>query len=489
MRLSNAATRAADWIQGALSSRWLLWTVIALFAIVSSWIAVTGASGFLYDEAYHFGIVQVYTHQWSPFIAQGDHYAELGDISRYGSYLYHYLASMPVRFVSWIGGDIRAQLVTARLFSVACMTAALPVFWLLLREIGSSRAVSSLSVLLYTAIPIVPALASTVNYDNLMILLTAAFLLVSVRIYRAETISLAAIASVIALGCLGSITKYTFLPIFGGAGIVLVIALVIRVRRHKVTIAWKERTASFWLWGVLAVIGLGLVVERYVVNLIAYHSLQPDCRVLHSTSFCLQYGVWKRNYDLAATAPHIPVGPGSVIAFFFRHWIPGNLSSLQYVGLFQFSSGGGASTAAVLTIGAAISVALIVISSGWLAKKRGLAVIGAGAALYVLSLLAVNLRDYFKTGQPVGVQGRYLLPFAPVVIALTGMAIGHIYDRLYARATIPKALTVLLVLLCATQGGGPITYFGFATDNWWSVTGWPLSVNHALTWLSNKLMI
>lgn len=489
MHTVRPAERAASWVLRAVGSRWFLWLVVGLFASASAWIALTGAQDFLYDESYHFGIVQVYTHQWTPFIHQGTSYAQFGDITRFGSYLYHYLVSFPVRAVGGLGGGLRAQLVMARLCSVAFMSGSLPLYWLLVRELGASRAVAGVSVALFTSVPIVPALAATVNYDNLVMLLTPAFLLVAVRLYRASTIRLSQVWALLALGAFASLTKYTFLPIFVGAVVVLVGGFVVRRRRGAVTVDWRTRGTRFWIWGVLALTGIALFVERYVVNVVLYHSLQPDCSAVHPTSMCMEYPLWARNYTLAQSAPHIQFGVGSLASYFFLQWIPTNFWSLQFVGTSARATMGSPMTAMVLKGGTVLAVAFIVLCIGWIAKRPGIAVVAGAAALYVASLLVVNIRDYYATGQPVGVQGRYLLPFAPIVIALAGMSLARIVDRLYEHSVVPKALIVVFLFLCTTQGGGAFTFFAFSGDDWWALTRWPLRLNHAVRLLAKKLLI
>ncbi len=81
-----------------------------------------------------------------------------------------------------------STLVTARLFSVVFVSGSLPLYWMLVREIGASGAVPGTSIALFTAVPIVPALAATVNYDTLMILVTPPLLLVALRVYKSRCI-------------------------------------------------------------------------------------------------------------------------------------------------------------------------------------------------------------------------------------------------------------------------------------------------------------
>ncbi len=52
-----------------------------------AWIAVSAIYPMLFDEEYHLGIIEIYSHQLSPFITvQPPEAAFHGDITRYGSY-------------------------------------------------------------------------------------------------------------------------------------------------------------------------------------------------------------------------------------------------------------------------------------------------------------------------------------------------------------------------------------------------------------------
>ncbi|WP_243063497.1 DUF2142 domain-containing protein [Humibacter sp. RRB41] len=485
----SSVDRGALAVQKALASWWCFGVILGVFALGSTWLAITGADHFLYDEDYHFGIVQVYTHQWLPFIHQGNRFEGLGDIGRTGSYLYHYLVSFPVRLVEAFGGNDRAQLVSARLCSVVFFSASFVWFRLLLRELGASRALTNVALAVFAAIPIASAVAATVNYDSLTILFTAIFLWQAVRIWKAPDLRFPELLLLAAVGCFGSLTKYTFLPVFAATAVLLAIVLIVRACRGQTKFTWGYGTWRFFAWGAAALIGVGLFVERYVVNLIVYRSLQPDCGKLHPVSFCLTYGPWARNYTLAEQFVGAAPTPGRVVYFFFQQWIPGLLWSSRYVGTNTHATIGAASTATIIDVGVALGAFLIVVGIGWLLARRGMVVPFVAVLAYMIALFAVNLGDFDKTDQPIGVQGRYLLPLAPILIAAAGMVLARFFDSMYLRAAIAKVLVVVAIAIAMTQGGGVLTYFAAASDDWYAVTGWPMRVNHALTWIANKLLI
>ncbi|WP_168203912.1 DUF2142 domain-containing protein [Humibacter ginsenosidimutans] len=486
---TTAVDRASTAVQRALASWWCFGIIVGVFALSATLLAVAGADHFLYDEDYHFGIVQVYTHQWLPFIDQGNKYKGLGDISRTGSYLYHYIVSFPVRLVQALGGDARAQLVVARLCSVAFLSASFIWFRSLIIELGASKAIANVSLAVFAAVPITSAVAATVNYDSLTILFTALFLWQAVRIWKAAELRFPDLLAIAAVGCFGSLTKYTFLPVFVGTAVLLLIVLIIRTRRRTVRFSWGYGTPRFWIWGAAALIGVALFVERYVVNLLLFRSPQPDCAKLHPVSFCLSYGPWGRNYALEHQFSGASPSPGRVLYYLFQDWIPGNLWSLRYVGTSTHATLGSAATAALIDLAAAITIFLLAIGIGWLLRRRGMLVPFVAVAVYVAALFAVNLSDFDKMNVPVGVQGRYLLPFLPLAICCAGMVLARALDALYARPATLKVIVVIALVIAMTQGAGALTYFASADDAWYAAGGPLVDFTRFLHAVANKLLI
>ena len=87
-------------ISRILASRGLFLFTLCYFVIQSVWIALSAVYPQAFDEEFHFGIIKVYSHHWSPFLTKqpvgGNPY---GALARDPSYLYHYLMSFPYRFI------------------------------------------------------------------------------------------------------------------------------------------------------------------------------------------------------------------------------------------------------------------------------------------------------------------------------------------------------------------------------------------------------
>ena len=65
--------------------------VLVFFVFESVWIGFSAAYPQAFDENFHFGLIQVYSHHWLPFLSgQPSNANAYGAVARDPSYLYHY---------------------------------------------------------------------------------------------------------------------------------------------------------------------------------------------------------------------------------------------------------------------------------------------------------------------------------------------------------------------------------------------------------------
>ena len=84
--------KIAQTIYRILRSKKIFYIIIGILVINAAWFALTAQYPMAFDENYHFGIIQIYSHQWAPFITNMPaNSGAFGDLTRYDSYLYHYL--------------------------------------------------------------------------------------------------------------------------------------------------------------------------------------------------------------------------------------------------------------------------------------------------------------------------------------------------------------------------------------------------------------
>jgi hypothetical protein len=317
-------------------------------------------------------------------------------------------------------------------------------------------------------LPIVPFLAATVNYDNLLFPLTALALLLGLRLAErlkgSRTFDLKTALQLIAVCCLASLVQYSFLPIF--VGIVLFFGgYLLRIsRRGKPRILFQVSKIGGILVIVFALLGTGLFVERYGYNTLRYHTPLPQCNKVLSVEACSAYLPWQRNYQLAQTnVSHRSLWQ---MARFDRAWV-----HMLAGGVFTVvATQGGAPQPAIPYV---MVSGLIIIAIGtlfallfwrrWLMHKVPLILLATVTACYLGALWLQNYADFSHLGLPIGVQARYLVPVLPLllIVPCMGFTLAFRERQHLSFAVASMAMLVLLV------GGGVMTYVARSNTNWY----------------------
>ncbi len=283
-----------------------------------------------------------------------------------------------------------------RMLSVL-MLAPLPLLaFACVRRIGGTAAAGVAAAAFPIAIPQLANIASSVNNDNLLTLLIGVATVLAVYVVTGDT----SWRTAVLLGVVGALALLTkslslFVPLW--------FALVYAV-------AWlRARDAGVLLRGAVAV-GLPVLISApwYIRNLTKYGSLQPQgitpARSPNQpdTPFTLADKGWDWLTDYA------------VPRFSSRFWV--ELSVRRELPTAQWiQSWTNVATALVLLA----LVAGLVVS----ARNRQLlpvtAALLAPFAALVLQVFAITWREYARSGEPRGLQGRY---FFPGVVALAALA-------------------------------------------------------------------
>ncbi len=160
---------------------------LVLFFIQAVWLALTAVYPLPFDEYYHFGLTKLYASQWLPFIqSQPPEVSLYGDITRDPSYMYHYLMSFPYRLFDMFTDSQMVLVIALRLINIAFVVWAIILFRRLLITWNISRAKIHLVIAIFVVTPIVPLLAAHNNYDNLLLVVCAYFLLQFTKIYKSK---------------------------------------------------------------------------------------------------------------------------------------------------------------------------------------------------------------------------------------------------------------------------------------------------------------
>ncbi|HUB93239.1 MAG TPA: hypothetical protein VMB52_01935 [Verrucomicrobiae bacterium] len=474
LKFTGACVRTERFLASSLAWR----TVLGLFLLQATWLALSSAYPMAFDEQYHFGLIQLHAGQWLPFFTSQPPTGTYGAAVRDPSYLYHWLMSFPYRVIELFTHDQTIQIILLRLINVALFAYALILYRRLLRRLGLSAALTNVALLIFTLIPVVPLLAATINYDNLLMVVVPWSMLLTLDItesFYARHIPLGRLSVLADVLLLGGLVKYPFLPVL----VVATLFLFWQAWRQKLFTgkiwhtAWRSiRERAVWCQIVLAVLFVlssGLFAERYAVNVVRYHTPVPQCNQVISQDLCLEYGPWARDSlymagKAASFRPDVITYAGSWLygmwyrLFFAIGPAPAyhNSPPLLIIGR--------------MSIGLAVLLGLgIVLRARWLFSGHPervllvLVMLGYGAALF-----ADDYSEYVRTAVAVAINGRYWIPFIPFYFVLGGLAWSNILKHVPTGKIAIAALVSAVFLL---QGGGTMSYIVRSDDSWY----WPNS--------------
>jgi hypothetical protein len=485
-------------IYQTLNSKKFFWIIVGLLILQAIWFALSAQYPMAFDENYHFGLIQIYSHQLTPFITKAPaNAAVFGDVTRYDSYLYHYLMSFPYRLITVFTSNQVLQIIILRFMNIGLFVGGMLLFRRLLRRVKISERLTNLSMLVLVLIPVVPFLAATISYDNLIFLLVPLIAILALNcrdgIVNHKKIPAPSLIFLLVVGMLGSLVKYPFLPIFVAAIIYL---LVVFIRSSGKKELLKTITASFikskhWLQAILIIsliVSGGLFIERYGVNLVQYHSIEPDCGKINSLSYCIQYGPWARNYNHSVVVAATNPDPDPSIWLFAPYWLGSMMYRLffainyNYVSAFPLPM-----PIAIFSIISIIGI--IACCAFWkriIRFDRRLLLFGAIIVVYILGLIYINFSEYLQYRAMVAVNGRYLVIVLPLVFALVGIAFKYLFRK---RSQLFFVIFSIITILLMLQGGGALTYLLRSDSTWYWQNKTLINFNLTLKNITSSLII
>lgn len=474
--------------------------ILGLFVFETLWIALTGLYPMAFDEDFHLGIIRLYAHHISPFwSSQPETTNTFGAVFRDPSYLYHYLMSFPYRLISLFTNDQTIQVILLRMINIGLFAWGLTIYRKVLAFTGASKSLINSTLLIFILIPVIPLLAAQINYDNLLFPMSGLALLLSLkfslRLRTSKQIKIEEILSLASIVLLASLVKYAFLPIL----LAIVIFVLFQLKNNftkwselqKVFInSWSSRNVfRSWLLIIGLVISIGLFSQRYIVNTYLYHTPIPDCSKVLNVEACSDYGPWIRDYTLKQVNLH----SSNNVAAFSENWLYG-----MWLRLFfsvdgpstQFETRGALLFPAVISIVVSVTGAILLIKYSRSIKRifdqDAIRLFTLVSAVYVFVLWFDQFSAYRRTGQPVAINGRYLLPVLLPLMMLVALAFGRLLKNNNKMKTIFVSVTILLMF----WGGGAMTYIIRSNDDgsWWWHNSYVRSINHAVKSVLHPVM-
>lgn len=465
-----------DKIAAILGSRRFYWAVIIFFVLEALWVALSANYPMAFDEDFHFGVIHIYGQQWSPFLTdQPDGANKFGALATDPSYLYHYLMSFPYRLMAAITSNQTAQVIFLRLINIAFLTAGILLFRKVLSRAGSSRLLINVATLIFVLIPTVPLLAGQINYDNLFVLALAGVCWLAVCItedVRAGKANVLTMLWLVALVALTSLVKYAFLPMALAVCGYLMVLIGAKIRRQpreflaqiKASYRGISKGVKIAMLATL-LLSSAMFLQRYGINSVRYGHPVPDCQATIGLEACMEYGPWGRNYRFAAQKSEVNSSP---LAYTWL-WIQG-----MHYRLFFMITGPPAHTnypPALLPSAAAVVIVVFGALSTlfyWrqvFAGRPILVFFVVMAVLYVGVLWSQNYSQYLETGQPVAINGRYLIPLLLPLAAVLGRSLSVALGA-WSSARKWAAIAVVFFFL---QGGGAFSFILRSDSSWY----WP----------------
>lgn len=408
------------------------------------------------DENFHFNLIKLYAERsYTPFISNQEEYYWLGDVTRQGSVLFHYILSWPYRLLD----SLPATYVYFRFINIGFAVGSLLLIQRLAKQLGLSDFVANLSLFMLINTLMFVFLSAAISYDNpvIMLSLLSMVLLVSVmQNFRTVPFLFLVLVMLVA-----SVVKFTFLPL----ALFIAVALTVYYRKSigsKAHLVLKDVKANLFTKHMLILIPLLLIslifaFERYGTNLIEYNSVKVGCAEVHSTEECRKSPLFRRG-ERVETMDREP--SLSVPGFSFR-WII--TTKERIYGIFAHES---MASLSLVSYGAWAVIGLMAVAFirkyRW--KGRPLDYLLLISLAYVAVVAVKNFTAYMDHGIfGMALQGRYIFPVLPVLY----LAGNHHAEKLFKGRSGVLSLYVALVLGVFVIAGLP-SYIFLAGPEWYA---------------------
>lgn len=468
-KLNGYANLVLVFLRSIIASRFFLPAVIALFVLQALWVAVSFRYPLLFDERFHLGAIDYFAHQLSPIaLSQDPRYDTYGNMAFGSASLYHYLMGLPYRLILNLTDNIAEQVVLMRAVNVLLAASGLILFAKLLRSMGISKAITNLTILFFSIIPVFIYVAATVSYDNMLFPVTAYFFIVCVWLTKkSKTPQAFNYAKLLLVGATACLIKFTFLPIFATAILYIVIRDYRVYRRkylpkllHSIRLLNTQEVALIVVFGVVIV---SLFSVRYLYPVAKYHSIMPGCSATMSEQRCSNGALEKlvkKGAEEMKTRDTLSLSEFS--SGWYRNMSTNYIGSAANTGTaILFAKNFPVMHTLVKIMGIVGIVALILM---WRSLKPppSWGFLALLIAVFFLTLFVFNASAYYSSNADT-TQSRYALSVIPVLMGMSAVAI----NKLLRDQSLLKTAALMLLLLACTQGGGITTHVVSSNSQWY----------------------
>ncbi len=483
------------------SSSVLFKIIIGLFIVEALYFSLFAAYPQAFDENFHFGLIQVYSTHWSPFLSKQPIGANLyGAVARDPSYLYQYIMSFPYRVFAHFFHSQIAQIIFLRIINLILFAVGLIIFNKILLKIGLSQKLSNIAIFIFILIPIIPQVAGQVNYDNLVFLSTAIVIYLALRIVdqiKNKHINAFGILNLITISIFSSLVKFEFMPIFLGIAIYL-LWLGYKNFGHSfkkiITDFWSDFSKHKPVYRLTIILflllSLTMFIQRDGYNLIKYHTISPRCDLILSQNDCSQYSVWYHDYVSHQLVSTNEVNVNSSVVVYLAQWI-------YWIWYRLFFSVSGPNSDfrnyPPLPLPSAGFIIIVLLSLFAVFKLRSkIFKINSYVNLFFIIIsiyLAVLIYEGYKTYQYTGVlelmNGRYLVP---IILLAAGTSL-ILLTKVFKNYRKFKIFVAIVVIILFVQGGGVLTFISRNDSDWIWSNPTVKKINKTAKKISNHLVV
>ncbi len=475
--------------------------VLIFFFFEAGWIALSAAYPQAFDEAFHFGLIKVYSHYWLPFLAhQPPHANAYGAVARDPSYLYHYLMSFPYRLIALFVHNSVGQIILMRFINVGLFATGLVLLRRVLLRVKLSPQLTNISLFIFVLIPIVPQLAGQINYDNMLIPLVSAACLLAFNALdqiKERRPSARTLLTLLTLCIFASLVKYEFLPVFAGIALFLTYYTwrtfhgSFHLLKERLHTDWQRQSRRLKAMLIIAVlISAGMFMQRDGYNLIKYHTFSPNCANVLSVKACSAYSVWAHDYKSHQLVVEKVAKVNSDPFYYVGQWV-----YWLWYRLFFAVNGPKQNfhnypplplpSAAFMLIGLAGLFSVFKWRRRLFRDNPYFVMLGLIAVIYLVALFIDGYIVYEYTDVLELMNGRYLLPILPLAAAIIGSALS-IALRKSPRLKVAVAIAALILFL---EGGGFLTFITRSDSNWYWNNHAVIKVNNAARHITKKVIV
>lgn len=460
------------------TKRFFYW-LLFLYFLESAWIALSAIYPQAFDEDFHFGLIKIYSHHLLPFLSSQPPGANrYGAVAQDPSYLFHYLMSFPYRFIEHFTHDQTIQIICLRFIDIILFGIGLLLFRKVLLRTGLSERVTNLSLLIFILVPIVPQLAGQINYDNLLFLMVPLTCLLTFNMagsIREKVMPFKDTLLLLSVCLLASLVTYAFLPIFL-AVVVFLAVYSFRHFRNKPSLLFRSFIKQYSRSGTvnkvlmisLTVLSIVLFFQRYGLNLIDYHSINPDCAKILGVKNCSQYSAWYYDYTNRQIVKNNSIHVSGNILYYIGQWLYWMWFRLFFAvngPISQFRNYPPLPLPALAALLLALTGAVAVFKY-WrtIFKGRPYNVFLALAFLmYAGALFFKGYVTYVDTYVLENMNGRYLVAVLPLLIPI--LIIGM--RRLFTGRDNLKKYVMIAAVIMFIEGGGTLTFITRSNNHWY----------------------